>query len=158
MVAVRHRRGFALVIALLLTTLLLVLGLAFLSKQSTRYRLARLTSDAVIAKGLALAGMETTRVKLETDLLFPPPDYRFHDEYSYSERVHDLNSSRVVGTYEVTIDRRWQDPPYEIIVVSAEGHPEGSDARYRIRAELDVCETAPRNFFRWVRWEENAVY
>jgi hypothetical protein len=154
----RKPRGFALVIALLLTTLLLVLGLAFLSKQSSRYRLARLTSEAVIAKGLALAGMETTRVKLETDLLFPPPDYRFHDEYSYSEQVRELNGPKVVGTYEVTIDRRWQDPPYEIVVVTAEGHPVNSDARYRIRAELDVCETPPRNFFRWIRWEENAVY
>lgn len=158
-----RNRGFALVIALLLTTLLLVLGLAFLSKQGSRYRLARLAADAMVAKGLALSGMETTRVKLQTDLYFPPPDYRFHDEYSFAENVYEMGSTTdVIGTYEVTIDRRWQDPPYEILIVTAEGHPKESNARYRIRAEIDVTDTDPppagRKLYEYIRWEENAVY
>lgn len=154
----KSRKAFSLILALLLTTLLLVLGLAFLMKQSHRYRLARLTAEAVIAKNLALAGMENTRVKLETDLLFPPPDDRYHDEYSYREEVTDLADPRVIGHYDVTIDRRWMEPPHEIIVVISEGRPLDSFASYRIRAELDVSIRAGRRPYEFIRWEENGVY
>ena len=151
------RKGFALVLALLISTLLLVLGMAFMTKQSYRYRLARLASDAMVAKSLAMSGMENSRVKIEHDLLYPPPDQRYHDEYSYREVVNDLNTSNEVGSFEVTVDRRWMDPPYEVVVITSEGHPKDSAARYRIRAELDVKETRA-SFFQIVRWEENSVY
>lgn len=154
----KRKQGFALILALLLTTLLLVLGMAFLSKQSHRYRLARLSADAVIAKNLAYAGMENTRAKIEHDLLFPPPDERYHDEYSYREEVTDLADPRVVGHYDVTIDRRWMDPPFQVIVIISEGRPVDSFAIYRIRGELDVSDHVSRNRYRFIRWEENGVY
>lgn len=151
-----RRKGFALVLALLISTLLLVLGMAFMTKQSYRYRLARLAADAVAAKALAMSGYENSRVKLEHDMLYPPPDQRYHDEYSYRETVHDLNSTTEVGSYEVTVDRRWMDPPYEVLVIISEGHPVESAARYRIRAEINLRPGA--RYFQVVRWEENSVY
>jgi len=144
-------------VALLLSTLLLVLGMAFMSKQSSRYRMARLTAESITAKGLAMAGYENSRAKIEHDLLYPPPDQRYHDEYSYREGITDLGGGPEVGSYEVTVDRRWMDPPYQVIVITCEGHPHNSIARYRIRAEIDVKETRS-SFFKIVRWEENSVY
>ncbi len=149
-----RRTGFALVLALLLSALLLVLGMAFMTKQSYRYRLARAVADATVAKNLAMAGYENCRVKLQHDLLFPPPDNRYHDEYSYREVVHELGSTQEVGSFEVTVDRRWMDPPYEVIVITVDGHPEDTAAHYRIRAELNIKAGA----FDIVRWEENSVY
>lgn len=151
-----RRKGFALVLALLISTLLLVLGMAFMTKQSYRYRLARLAADAMVAKSLAMSGYENSRAKMQHDMLYPPPDQRYHDEYSYRESVNDLNSVNEIGHFEVTIDRRWMDPPYEIIVIISEGHPKNSAAHYRIRAELDVRPGA--DFFQIARWEENSVY
>ncbi|MBN9415725.1 MAG: hypothetical protein J0I12_09835 [Candidatus Eremiobacteraeota bacterium] len=153
----RRRRGFALMLALLISTLLLVLGIGFMTKQSYRYRLARLSADAIAAKSLAMAGIENSRVKMQHDLLYPPPDDRYHDEYSFSEPVYDLNSSRQVGTYEVTVDRRWMELPYEVIIITSVGHPVDSNARYSIRAELDVSESRG-TFFQIVRLEENSAY
>lgn len=151
------RKGFALVLSLLISTLLLVLGMAFMTKQSYRYRLARLSAEAMAAKALAYAGLENSRVKLQHDMLFPPPDERYHDEYSYREVVCDLGSNNEVGSFDVTVDRRWMDPPYEVIIVTSEGHPHQSVARYRIRAELDVKDSRS-SFWKFVRWEENSVY
>ncbi|ODT76613.1 hypothetical protein ABS71_03210 [bacterium SCN 62-11] len=144
-------------LALLISTLLLVLGIGFMTKQSYRYRLARLSADAIAAKSLAMAGIENSRVKMQHDLLYPPPDDRYHDEYSFSEPVYDLNSSRQVGTYEVTVDRRWMELPYEVIIITSVGHPVDSNARYSIRAELDVSESRG-TFFQIVRLEENSAY
>lgn len=154
----RRRRGFALILALLISTLLLVLGIGFMTKQSYRYRMARLSADAIAAKSLAMAGIENSRVKMQHDLLYPPPDDRYHDEYSFRESVYDLNStSREVGNYEVTVDRRWMEPPYEVIIITSVGHPADSNARYSIRAEMDVGE-ARGTFFQIVRLEENSAY
>ena len=144
-------------LALLISTLLLVLGIGFMTKQSYRYRLARLSADAIAAKSLAMAGIENSRVKMQHDLLYPPPDDRYHDEYSFSEPVYDLNSSRQVGTYEVTVDRRWMELPYEVMIITSVGHPVDSNARYSIRAELDVSESRG-TFFQIVRLEENSAY
>ena len=158
----RRRRGFALVLALLISTLLLVLGIGFMTKQSYRYRLARLSADAIVAKSLAMAGFENSRVKMQHDLLYPPPDDRYHDEYSFREPVLELGTTQEVGSYEITVDRRWMDPPYEVIVITSVGHPKDSNARYSIRAELDVNEshfnTGTNTFFRVLRWEENSAY
>ncbi|MBS2039909.1 hypothetical protein JST97_33295 [bacterium] len=158
----RKRRGFALVLALLISSLLLVLGMGFMQKQSYRYRLARLSADAIAAKSLAMAGIENYRVKMQHDLLYPPPDDRYHDEYSYREPVYDFGSPQgEVGSYEVTVDRRWMDPPYQVIVITSLGIPKDTNARYSIRAELDVNpahDVAGGTFFQIVRQEENSAY
>ncbi|MFN8606302.1 MAG: hypothetical protein U0931_02135 [Vulcanimicrobiota bacterium] len=158
----RRKQGFALILALLISSLLLVLGMGFMQKQSYRYRLARLSADAVVAKSLAMAGIENSRVKMQHDLLYPPPDDRYHDEYSYREPVLDFSTPpKEVGSYEVTVDRRWMDPPYEVIIITSLGIPADTNARYSIRAELDVNEshfTPGGTFFQIVRLEENTAY
>lgn len=156
----RKRRGFALILALLISTLLLVLGIGFMTKQSYRYRMARLSADAIAAKSLAMAGVENSRVKMQHDLLYPPPDNRYHDEYSFREPVYGLDTTpQEVGYYEVTVDRRWMEPPYQIVIITSVGHPKDSNARYSIRAELDVNEGhAGGTFFQFVRLEENSAY
>lgn len=152
-----RKRAFALIVVLLLAALLLVLGMAYMSKQSHRYRTARLAADAMIAKGLAEAGLEDTRVKLEHDLLYPPPDQRYHDEYSYAQTIYDLDGTSPVGNFEVTVDRRWMEPPFQVMVLISEGHPVNTRSYYRIRAELDL-KPGSGTYFRFLRWEENAVY
>lgn len=158
----KRKRGFALVLALLISSLLLVLGMGFMQKQSYRYRLARLSADAIAAKSLAMAGIENSRVKMQHDLLYPPPDDRYHDEYSFREPVYDFSSPpKEVGSYEVTVDRRWMDPPYEVIIITSVGLPSDTNARYSIRAELDVNLTHDvpgGTYFQIVRLEENSAY
>lgn len=158
----RRRQGFALILALLMSSLLLVLGMGFMQKQSYRYRLARLSADAITAKALAMAGIENSRVKMQHDLLYPPPDDRYHDEYSFREPVYDFGTPpKEVGSYEVTVDRRWMDPPYQVIVITSVGIPIETNARYSIRAELDVDishDIAGGTFFQVVRLEENSAY
>ena len=109
-----------------------------------------------------MAGFQHSRVKMQHDLLYPPPDDRYHDEYSFREPVLELGTTQEVGSYEVTVDRRWMDPPYEVIIITSVGHPKDSNARYSIRAELDVNENhfdnGTNTFFHIVRWEENSAY
>lgn len=151
------QRAFALLVSLLLMALLLVLGMAMLSKQSYRYRAARLAAESSAARGLAEAGISNTQSKIDHDLLYPPPDQRYHDEYSYSETIYDVDGLTAVGHYEVTIDRRWMDPPRGVLVITSRGFPRDTHASYQIRAELDVDEARP-SFFQYVRWEENTSY
>jgi Tfp pilus assembly protein PilX len=151
------KRAYALLISLLLMALLLVLGMAMLSKQSYRYRAARLAAETAQARALAEAGIANTQCKLDHDLLYPPPDQRYHDEYSYSETVYDVDSSTPVGHYEVTIDRRWMEPPHGVMVITSRGFPRDTQASYQIRAELDLELSRP-SFFQYVRWEENTSY
>jgi hypothetical protein len=158
----KRERGFALVLALLISSLLLVLGMGFMQKQSYRYRLARLSADAIAAKSLAMAGIENSRVKMQHDLLYPPPDNRYHDEYSFRERVFDFGTpQKEVGSYEVTVDRRWMEPPYQVMVITSVGLPAETNARYSIRAELDLNlahDVPGGTYYQIVRLEENSAY
>ena len=100
----RAQHGSLIIAALLLFTILLVLGLGLMSSQSARMRAARAQADSVQARQLALAAWQDARVKLGTDILFPPQGVR--ESFAYSEDVLD-GEGNFVGTYNVVIDVRY---------------------------------------------------
>lgn len=101
----RSQRGALLIAALLLFSLLLVLGLGLMSSQAGRRRAVRAQIAAAQAKQLCLAGWQDAKLKLGTDILFPP--YGAQESFSYSEDVYD-SKNQLFGTYTVNIDLRFQ--------------------------------------------------
>lgn len=99
-------RGSLLIAALMLFTLLLALGLGLMSSQSARMRAARSQTEAIQAKELCLAAWQDVRVKLGTDILFPPPGTQ--ESFAYSEDVLD-GEGNFFGTYTVMMDIRYEE-------------------------------------------------
>lgn len=105
MIGSHPRRGSLLIAALLLFSLLLVLGLGLMSSQVGRRRAVRAQIAAAQAKQLCLTGWQDAKVKLGLDILFPP--YGAQASFSYSEDVYDIND-HLFGTYTVNIDLHYQ--------------------------------------------------
>ncbi|MFA5508741.1 MAG: hypothetical protein WC423_25175, partial [Vulcanimicrobiota bacterium] len=97
-------RGSILIVVLMLITVLLVMGMGFLASRVGEYRAARQAVLSVQAKGLAMAGMEETRVKLLKDFDFPPIAAIDQPAYQVVEPVHDLDGTTVLGFYEATVE------------------------------------------------------
>lgn len=160
----KGRRGSTLVVTLLISVILLILGMAFLGRRALQYQGAGLVRQAAQARALAEAGLAEARLKLEKDLLFP---LRGADEqvlFPYSEEVVDLDGATRVGSYQVTIDTTWRNPPYSVIVltsVGVVGPPENPLARRCLVAELDVSpknreqpSLSNPNYFRYLNWQD----
>lgn len=111
------KRGALIIIALLLFTILLVLGLGLMSSQTARRRSALAQLNSVQARELCLAAWQDARVKLSTDILFPPAGT--HESFSYSEDVYDSDEN-IYGSYTVNIDLRFQ----KFMHVAANGSPD----------------------------------
>lgn len=99
------QKGSLIIAALLLFSVMLALGLGLMSAQASRMKAARAQVDAITAKQLCLAAWQDARVKLGTDVLFPPAGAR--ESFSYSEDVYDGDGS-FFGTYTVIIDLRFE--------------------------------------------------
>ncbi|MFA7484390.1 MAG: hypothetical protein WC314_28120 [Vulcanimicrobiota bacterium] len=148
-------RGSILIVVLMLITVLLVMGMGFLASRVGEYRAARQAVLSVQAKGLAMAGMEETRVKLLKDFDFPPIAAIDQPAYQVVEPVHDLDGTTVLGFYEATVETDKIAPPYYLLTVDSVGLV-GSDrtapqARRRLRARIDLRDpdTNP-NYFKVV--------
>ena len=132
-------RGFLLILSLLIVLLLFVLGLSFLGKRATQYQRVGAALRAAQSRALALAGMEDVLAKIERDLAFPQlgTDQQF---MSYTEEVTDGGNR--IGSYTVTIDGRYRQAPYLLLVVSSvgeSGETAGSaETRRSFRAEIDL--------------------
>lgn len=100
-----EQRGSLIVAALLLFSVMLALGLGLMSAQTSRMRAAQAQVDSITAKQLCLAAWQDARVKLGTDVLFPPAGAR--ESFSYSEDVYDRDGN-FFGTYTVIIDLRFE--------------------------------------------------
>lgn len=161
-----RRRGFLLVLCLLTATLVLLLGLGFLNGAAPRYSAAFQTRMAAQARNLAMAGMEDARVKLQKDPLFPPPtarDDRGQRLYTYAESLTDAGGN-AVGSYVVTVDSSFSQPPCSVLVVKSRGlagqNPASPAASYVLQAEFDVrpagaaAHDRDANFARIVNWWE----
>lgn len=103
----QRKNGSLLIAALMLFVLLLALGLGLMSTQSNRMKEARAQALSVQAKQLCLAAWQDARVKLGTDILFPPQGVL--ESFAYSEDVSD-GEGNFVGTYTVVIDVRFARP------------------------------------------------
>lgn len=152
----RHRHGSTLVLVLLLMLLLLVLGMAFMTQQSRLYGAANQAQLAAMARGLAEAGLEDARGKLEKDLLFPPPADPDQQVFTYSEPVTDIGGVTVVGTYSVTIDLRHRQQNELIAITSVGSAGQERPIQRVIYAELDISGDLVSNpkFFRFVHLED----
>ena len=160
------RRGFTLVLTLLLITLLLVLGLAFLGKRALEYGSVPKVQQQAMAQALAEAGIEDARVKLEKDPFFPPVTGYLQQVYNYSEDMLDPDDGRNVGSYTVTIDLSKREQPFRVIrllAIGTAGPRLNPQARYRIYAELDVAGevrggSGPNpQLYRFINWREQDV-
>lgn len=155
---VKRRRAFLLVIAMLMTLMLVILGMGFLGRRGPQYAASMAHERGMQARALAEAGLEDARVKLEKDLFFPPPGDSDQFMFSYSEVVRETtgvsSDGVVVGSYTVTIDRRFEtapDPPdprwASVYIVESLGSL-GEDplhplATVRLRMEIDYDEGRP---------------
>lgn len=101
----RRDRGSLIVAALLLFTLLLALGLGLMSSQVGRRKATLAQLEATQARQLSLAAWQDIRVKLGSDILFPPPGTQ--ESFSYSEDVLD-DRGQLIGTYTVNLDLRYE--------------------------------------------------
>lgn len=145
----RPDRGFSLIVVLLLLAILLVLGIGFLGRGLGRYRTAQETAGASQARALAMAGIEQTRVKLDKDFDYPPQSAIDQQVFSYSEEVRDVDGN-VVGSYLVTLDWRYAEEPFLLLIVRSQGRvgPPDAPPEYRrtLVAEIDLAETSSTFF------------
>ena len=125
-------RGSLLIGALLLASIVLLVGLGFLSKRRAQYQATLSQRNELMALALAEAGLEDARLKLLKDHSFPP----YHDgqnSFSYRENLGG-------GSYEVQIHRYFGTDDSELVVIEsrgAAGPPERPDARRWLQAEMD---------------------
>jgi hypothetical protein len=160
------RKGFTLVLTLLLSTLLAVMGLAFLGKRALEYGSVPKVQSQAVAQALAEAGMEDVRVKLEKDPFFPPITGYLQESYTYSEDLLDPEDGSYVGSYTVSLNLQRKEQPYRImrmLSIGSAGPRLSPVARYRIYAELDVANeerggSGPNSqLFRFINWRESDV-
>lgn len=136
--------------ALLLTTLLLVLGLGLLTRKATQYsgvRSAELSKQALF---LAQSGLEDALLKLGKDRTFPPPSPQEQSLYTYSEDVYSADGSTLVGRYRVDIDKTLAVKPSYVLQIRARGlvgtSPQTPGSQRTINAELDLNPSSSTYF------------
>lgn len=138
----RTRRGFVLLLCVLLALIILALGMGLLAGNAAGYSGAAQARRAAQARAVAEAGLEDARLKLERDVDFPLPGSGDEKTFSYSEDFPDA-SGNAWGSYEVTIDSTWLKA-YSVLVVTSVGTVRyGPDdvARRKLTAEMDVSTT-----------------
>lgn len=167
------KRGAVLVFALLLSTLLLVVGVGFIALRGLEYGSVSELQDRAQARELAMAGMEDARVKLEKDPFFPPVGGFGQYTFTYSEDVFDPeDASRLIGLFTVTVDNRQKEEPFRLIRIQSIGQvvdrraPDAPvRATYRILAEIDVASferggslgQANSRLYQYLDWKEQDV-
>lgn len=162
-----RRRGFLIILSLLLITLLLVIVMGFMSSRSLEFSSTGRVQAMAQAQALAEAGMEDARVKLEKDVFFPPVVGFGQSTFTYTEDLADPETNQVLGTYTVTVDVFRRSAPYcviKVLSVGSAGPRQDPIARYRIYAELDVAPNdrasgsgVNARLFRFVNWQEEDV-
>lgn len=163
--SLRQRRGVLLIVAMLVLSLLLILGMGLMSSQQARYRAAVHSVDSAQALCLAEAGLEDVRVKLEKDRAFPPEAADDQSSFSYSETMS--GAGQELGSYYVEIDWSYDVAPYyllKITTIGCVGPRENPRAQRVLRAELQrvsnqsnvsVLPANPADVtFRWVSLQD----
>jgi hypothetical protein len=169
----KRSRGAILIFALLLSTLLLILGAGFIAQRGLEYGSVSELQDRAQARELAMAGMEDARVKLEKDPFFPPVGGFGQSTFTYSEDIMDPDdAARMIGIFTVSVDLSRKEEPYRIVRIQAIGQvvdrraPDSPPrSTYRIYAEVDVASFerggAPNvpnpRLFQYIDWKEQDV-
>ncbi|MCA9790419.1 MAG: hypothetical protein KC910_01435 [Candidatus Eremiobacteraeota bacterium] len=142
-----RRRGIGIIAALLLISLLFLLGLGVASQGARRYQQAAWMEKQVAARALAEAGLEDARVKLLKDWAFPPPTSMLSDSFGYTEQVQDLDGN-LVGTYTVELDYELMPDPHRLLKIRSTGElgpPGERRVRRVLEAEVDMSATLRTN-------------
>jgi hypothetical protein len=138
----RRRRGVLLVLVLILIATMFVLAGGFLSMKTRERQAVMLSRDSFQAQQLAMSGLETVRVRLQNDYNFPPATMGPAQEvFKFSETVMSYDGSLVLGNYQIFCDRRWVDPPYEVLRVTSIGQvgdKDGNPVRHKIIGEFSL--------------------
>lgn len=163
----RRRRGFLLIMTLLLCVIMFIFGVSMMSQRVSQYRAALDIGLASKAQAIARAGIEDALIKLAKDPDFPPAGSEDQRIFTYSEVLRD-KSNTVIGSYTVTLDRTYAELPYALLLVTSTGisGPAPSAAASRtITAELDVSPTmrddpnvVNPNYFHWTNWIDGGSY
>ncbi len=135
-----------LIASLLVGTLLLVLGLAYLGKRADQMRAASRDQEATRALQIALAGLESVRVKLDFDPEFPPTQ---NGQFAYSENVTDLDGLTLLGSYDIVVDAYFNAGPYRLLRVTSEGLVIENGqvlARRTVLGEFDMSQSRGRYY------------
>lgn len=134
-------RGSVLVFVLLLTTLFFLLGVAMVSQSQGAMKTTQATARAAEARALAWAGLADARGKLARILYYPPPGGDAQDVFAYTEEVRAVDSTTVVGSYNVIVDVRTAKDPYYLLRIRSEGvlgERTRPAARSIVQAEIDA--------------------
>jgi hypothetical protein len=138
-------KGFMLVTALLLCTVVLLLGIGFLGSRAGQYNSTLQAGLAARARWVARAGLEDARAKLQRDLHFPPHPSQQQTVYSYTEDLYDLSTPpEYMGSYDVSVDSSQAVANVWVLIISSRGlvHAQGPAspllASHSYRACIDV--------------------
>ena len=136
------RRGVLLILVLILISTLFVLAAGFLTTKTRERQAVVLTKDAFQAQQLAYSGLESVRVRMLNDFIFPPATMTpLQEVFKFTEIVRDYDDTTDVGRYQIFCDRRWIDAPYWLLRVTAVGQvgdADGNPVRHKITAEYSM--------------------
>lgn len=110
------RRGSALLTALFVAVLLFVSGLALVFQMRAEFQQRFQVSRWTQARGLAEAGLEDFRCKLERDPHFPPLQDIEQTVFEYEERVSPQ------GGYQLWSDVSLRKSPWNLVLVHSTGY------------------------------------
>ena len=125
-------------LVLWLVACIFIVSAGFLSRTSHESEVAKMARQSAQARELAWAGLETVRVKLLNDSNFPPSVLKNNqDFFSYTEEIVGLDGDQI-GRNQVHVDRRWVEPPYEILRVVCVGEvgSESNPVRHKLTCEF----------------------
>ena len=138
----RQRRGATLIFVMLLSMVLLILSMGFLSQRIAQNRAANLGLRSIQARAMAEAGLEDARIKLAKRQSFPPLDDQQQADFAYSETLNNA-SGLPVGSYRVWLDTSYASGPHWLMRVTSRGWVGASanpEAEVVLFAEIDLSE------------------
>lgn len=138
----KDKRGVLLVLVLILISTMFVLAAGFLSTKTRERQAVALARDTFQAQQLAFAGLESVRVRMLNDFNFPPTTMGPAQEvFKFTEEVQNYDGTDVLGKYQIFCDRRWIDPPFYLLQVTAVGQvgdEDGNPVRHKVMAEYSM--------------------
>lgn len=120
-----------------------ILSAGFLARKSSEQQVAQMSRQALQARELAYAGLETVRVRLLNDAKFPPSNMDAAQvHFSFSESLRSVDDSSLVGRYQIQCDRRWTEAPYSIlrVVVVGQVNDESNPVTHRLTGDFLMSE------------------
>ena len=156
-------RGSILIAVLLTLSLLVILGMAFLSQRSAQYETQVQHRKATQALYLAQSGLSDFRTKCSRDPSFPPARSGDDKYYSYTELLEDSDGNSF-GGYTVTVNTAKSVSHAPFLQVRSLGfldRPDRPEASFEVYGELDFRKeigSSPKfanpEYLKWTLYQE----